>query len=355
MPKVSVVLTSYNHAPYLRQAIDSVLNQTYGDWELLIWDDVSTDGSWEIIQGYSDPRIRAFRNDRNRRYIYAINQSIVAHARGEYIAVHHSDDSWEPDKLNEQVDFLDRNPEVGAVFTRVQVIDESNRPLANDWFDVPNQSRAQWLRLLFSDKNKLCHPSVLARRASYLRAGLYKQVHAQTDDAEMWTRLLLREEIHVLSGRLTLHRVFSDGSNVSGVNPQSHARIQFEWFEQKRNYIGLPLAQVLEIFPEAMQWLPSTREGDPDYLLAMASIHLADAPGTRLFGLDLLYGLLNDPVRAHSIETIHGFDYLKLMQLVGSVELFPPKPVAAAPLGATVRRSRSLRRFVGRLVRHILG
>lgn len=355
MPTVSVVLTSYNHAPYLRQAIDSVLNQTYNDWELLIWDDLSTDGSWEIIQGYSDPRIRAFRNDRTRRYIYAINQSIIAHARGQYIAVHHSDDAWEPDKLSQQVDFLDANPQVGAVFTRVQLIDKSNRPLANDWFNVPNQSREKWLRLLFSDMNKLCHPSVLARRDSYIRAGLYKQAHAQTDDAEMWTRLLLREEIHVLPGKLTLHRVFSDGSSVSGANPQTHARIQFEWFEQKRNYIGLPLGQLLEIFPEAAQWLLGTDGADPDFLLAMASIHLADAPGTRLFGLDLLYGLLNDPVRAQSIETIHRFDYLKLMQLVGSVELFLPKPVPESQLGTTDRLSRTLRRFVGKLSRHILG
>jgi len=322
VPKVSVVLTSFNHAPYLRQAIDSVINQTYTDWELLIWDDVSSDNSWDIIQGYSDPRIRAFRNDRNRRYIYAINESITTVATGMYIAIHHSDDAWQPEKLTLQVAYLDANPHKGAVFTHVQLIDEHNSLLLNDWFNVSNQSRAEWLRCLFLNTNKLCHPSAMVRREEYIKAGLYKLVHAQTDDAEMWTRLLFISDIYVIKRKLTLHRIFSTGANVSGDNPKALARKQFEWFEQKKNYLGISLLDLLEIFPEAKQWLSSTKENNQMYLLAMVLINIGNCQGTRLFGLDLLYRLLTVPATARRIAELYNFDYLDFINLSGEQGLF---------------------------------
>src|SRR5215471_3351125 len=125
-PKVSVVLSSYNHAKYLRQSIDSVLSQDFSDFELIIWDDASTDNSWEIISSYKDGRIRAFRNETNR-FIDHFRQAISEVARGEYIAIHHSDDIWDPEKLNKQVAVLDANPFYGAVFTWVQIIDEDGQ------------------------------------------------------------------------------------------------------------------------------------------------------------------------------------------------------------------------------------
>lgn len=99
MPKISIILTSFNHEKYIKEAIDSALNQTFTDFELIIWDDASSDNSWEIIQSYGDPRIRSFRNDVQRRGIYGINKAISEVAQGEYIAIHHSDDIWESENL----------------------------------------------------------------------------------------------------------------------------------------------------------------------------------------------------------------------------------------------------------------
>ena len=125
MPKVSIILTSYNHEKYINETIDSILNQTFTDYELIIWDDASSDNSWQIIQSYTDPRIKIFRNNETRRGIYGINKAISEIASGNYIAIHHSDDVWEIDKLQKQIDFLDNNPEYGAVFTWAQIIDEN--------------------------------------------------------------------------------------------------------------------------------------------------------------------------------------------------------------------------------------
>src|SRR5262245_25933982 len=114
--KVSVILTSYNHAKYLRESIESILNQTFIDFELVIWDDGSTDESWDIINSYSDPRIRAFRN-KTTQHGNPIRMVFPEIETEEYVAIHHSDDIWEPQKLEKQVAFLDTHPDIGAVFT----------------------------------------------------------------------------------------------------------------------------------------------------------------------------------------------------------------------------------------------
>ena len=321
-PKVTVVLTSYNHGPFLREAIDSVLNQTFQDWECLIWDDVSNDDSWDIIQSYDDPRIIPIRNEQTRRYIYAINTSITDRARGEYIAVHHSDDAWAPKKLERQVAYLDAHPKTAAVFSHVQIIDEDNNQLDNDWFSQPNKTRQEWLNSLFFNVNCLCHPSVLSRKSIYSEVGLYKLFHGQTDDAEMWTRLLKKAEIYIVPERLTLHRVSTVGATVSSDTPQTRARLRFEWFEQKRNYLSFSAAELLEIFPDMEKWQAKSGQSDPHFMLAMYAIYQGRSQNTALFGLDLLYTLLNTPERVDQIAAQHDFSYLDFIKLSGREELF---------------------------------
>ena len=123
IPKVSVILTSYNHAAYIAAAIESVLNQTFTDFELLIIDDGSKDNSREIIKRFDDPRIKTFLYAENRGPVLAIRDAVNS-ARGKYIAVHHSDDLWALDKLDKQVKFLDANPNYAACFTLVEFVDE---------------------------------------------------------------------------------------------------------------------------------------------------------------------------------------------------------------------------------------
>lgn len=121
--KVSVILTSYNHEKFIRRSIESVLKQTYKDFKLIIVDDCSSDSSWDIIQQFKDERIVAVRNPKNMRTEGFYN-ALHKYVDGTYLAVHHSDDEWMPDKLEKQVAFMDIHTEVAACFTQVQVIDE---------------------------------------------------------------------------------------------------------------------------------------------------------------------------------------------------------------------------------------
>ena len=119
-PLVTVMMPVYNGKAYLREAIDSVLAQTLTDWELLLIDDGSTDGSVDFIgEHYTDARIRVLANDRNRGVAYTRNAGIDA-ARGEFLAWLDSDDIMSPDRLQSQVAYLHRRPELGACGTWIR-------------------------------------------------------------------------------------------------------------------------------------------------------------------------------------------------------------------------------------------
>ncbi|MDR0564590.1 MAG: glycosyltransferase, partial [Azoarcus sp.] len=222
MPKISVILTSRNHRAHIGEAIQSVLNQTFSDFELIIWDDASTDNSWDVIKSYPDARIKAFRNEIQRYGVYGVNKAIAEIATGEYIAIHHSDDIWEPEKLEKQVRFLEGHPEFGAVFSWVSVINNDGKILENhlllNFFAQANRTRHEWLRHFLFFGNALCHPSVLIRRQCYQDCGLYRLGMWQLPDFDMWTRLCLKYEIHVLPEPLVRFRWHGDGSNSSAPN-----------------------------------------------------------------------------------------------------------------------------------------
>lgn len=151
-----------------------------------------------MIHTFPDRRIRSFRNSRNEGPVFGVNKAISEVATGQYIAIHHSDDVWEPDKLQQQVPVLDAHPEIGAVFTWVKIIDENGCENSDGWFNQEFRSRSKWLNSLFFIRNQLAHPSVLIRRECYHEVGGYSDFLAQAPDVDMWARLLLRHSIHVI-------------------------------------------------------------------------------------------------------------------------------------------------------------
>jgi len=334
MPKVSVILTSFNHEKYLREAIDSVLNQTFTDYELIIWDDASADGSWAVINSYSDPRIKSFRNEISKRGIYGINKAISEVATGEYIAIHHSDDVWEPDKLEKQVAYLDAHPEIGAVFTNALAIGEDSLPLADkqhyysDIFNQPNRTRHEWLRFFFSRGNALCHPSVLIRKACYTNCGFYRYGFAQVGDFDMWIRLCLKYEIHVLPERLVRFRVRDNAANTSASRPETRIRDLYEFYKL------LPIYRKIKYFDDLVKIFPSAEkynrdeETDMDFVLAMVALEEKPFHSTQLFGLDLLFEAISDPKRAANIKHLYVFDYKSFITLTGQYDVFSREEVA---------------------------
>jgi GT2 family glycosyltransferase len=129
-------MSVYNGAKYLREAVDSVLAQTFSAFELIIVDDGSTDGTMEILGSYSDPRIRLIRNDRNLGLAAARNRAFAA-ARGEFIAIHDADDASVPERLAVQVAYLDAHPEVVLLGATVLCV-QTNGSLASVFPNGPD-------------------------------------------------------------------------------------------------------------------------------------------------------------------------------------------------------------------------
>ena len=211
LPKVDVFLSSYNHVDFLRESIDSILQQSYRDFVLTIVDDGSTDGSQDVIRSYDDPRIKKILLEENTGCGYY--QDVLSSMTAKYVAIAHCDDRWMPDKLEKQVAFLDAHPDVAACFTQVQVIDEEGKPLEDEkhvyysMFQQENRSRFEWLRFFFDKGNCLCHPSVLIRKDAYLQYGLFTNGLSGIPDFIQWVRLCHHAEIWIYPEMLSCFRV----------------------------------------------------------------------------------------------------------------------------------------------------
>ena len=123
MPLVSVIIPSYNHEKFVRECIQSVLDQTFQDFEIIITDDASTDHTVEIIEQFEDSRIKLFKHSTNQGVSVAVN-NCIRHASGRYFAWLSTDDVWYREKLEIQVRYLNEHPNVGVVFGKVDWIDE---------------------------------------------------------------------------------------------------------------------------------------------------------------------------------------------------------------------------------------
>jgi glycosyltransferase involved in cell wall biosynthesis len=318
-PRVSIVIPSYNHERFVTRAIGSACVQTFQDFEIVITDDASTDGSVDVLSTYArkDPRIRLFLNRFN--YETHATNHCIQQSSGEYIAVLSSDDEFFPTKLEKQVDFLDRHPEVAAVFTQARIVDEQGRDFPDPShfyctiFQQPNRSRYEWLRHFFFNGNCLCHPSVLIRRSVYDTLGMYNPLMGALDDLDMWVRVCLHHEIHILPNTLVNFRVH--GANVSGDTPENIRRGQYEMIKILDHFVSPDaLAQLHSIFPEFADQVLHEPDAVKRHVLAMAALktgHLSH----RFWGIDLLYQLLSNPVTkrqlSHRIGVAPDVDFVR--------------------------------------------
>lgn len=328
MPKVTIFMSSYNHALYLRESIDSVLNQTFTDYELFIVDDASTDDSWSIIQEYADPRIRAMRNEVNRNDKAVMRHVIAELACGEYFAVHHSDNLWEPGKLQAQVEYLDTHPEIGAVFTKPHNIDENGNLITeigkpdHPLFDRPNRTRQEWLNHFFYHGNAFYHPSILIRRECYDVCGSYRDGFAQIPDLDMWVRLCLKYPIHVLPEKLIRYRVPAPDKYISGNTPETRVRKMFEKLKMLENYLRITEWQeLLAVFPNAAKY-ENPKGFDCAYVLARLALDAPDRVTTRLFGLNILFDILGDNERSRRVFDLYGFTHKEFIALSAANDIF---------------------------------
>lgn len=206
-PLVSVVMAVYNSDKYLKLAIDSILNQSYENFEFLIVNDGSTDNSREIILSYTDPRLKYLENSKNSGIVFSRNRTIDE-SKGKYIAVIDSDDISLPFRLEKQVEFLESKPEYGMCGTFYKVIDSSGKILYKNHFPTSDNDIKAYL--FFG--NSFCHSTVMMR-AEFAHKFKYSNHYQLCEDYYLWQELAQVTKLKNLPIYSTLYRIHN--SNVS--------------------------------------------------------------------------------------------------------------------------------------------
>lgn len=222
LPRVSVVVPLYNTASFIRRALESVLNQTMGDLELIVVDDGSTDDSLAAVQSFDDARLRIVHQS-NQGASAARNRGL-RDARAPYVAFLDGDDFWREDKLECQLAVLDANPELDLVFARCTVVDEQEAPLV---LTGPCPDGPMSYSDLLSENFIRNGSTVLVRRDALVAAGSFDPAFAACNDYEAWLRVsaLRPRNLVCVQQYLTFYR--RRGGQIS-----SNWRVMRDAFEQ---------------------------------------------------------------------------------------------------------------------------
>ena len=198
---VSILLPVYNGETYLAESLDSVLAQTYQNWELVIINDGSTDGTESLISKYQDKRIRYLPNDGNKGIIFSLNRGL-RESNGAYIARLDADDIALPHRLEKQVRFLSENPDYAMCGSYFQTIDSNGRFLKNVRFPANNRDAQSYLLL----HNCFCHSAIMMR-TSIAKELKYDEKFQVCEDYDLWYRISRSGKILNLPEFTTLYRV----------------------------------------------------------------------------------------------------------------------------------------------------
>jgi len=216
--KITAIIPVYNAEYFLKPAIDSILNQTFKDFELLAINDGSTDSSLEILTSFKDSRLKIINNDKNRGIIYTLNRGINE-AKGKYIARMDADDIALPERLALQVDYLEKNPNVVLLGGCAEVINQRGKVF--DTLTIP-LTHKDILNNIFSS-NCFIHPSVMFHKSVAQRLGAYDTNAQHAEDYDLWLRIIQEHQVANLPQPLIQYRVHPDQISQTKIKKQRQA------------------------------------------------------------------------------------------------------------------------------------
>ncbi len=203
-PKVSVIMPVYNAGAYLKESIESILRQTFSDFEFLILDDGSTDASLQIAERFKDQRIKILKNGSNKGLVFTLNRGLDS-AGGAYIARMDADDISLPERLRRQVEFMDAHADIGVLGTWIETI-EAGKKYINRYPTDPEEVRAG---LLFSAS--MTHPSVIIRKSVVDEFHLrYDPAARHCEDYALWVELSRHTKLANIPEVLFRYRLYPE-------------------------------------------------------------------------------------------------------------------------------------------------
>jgi glycosyltransferase involved in cell wall biosynthesis len=252
-PMISVLMPVYNGQDYLRPAIDSLLNQTFKDFEIILVNDGSTDDSQEIIDSYNDPRIITLKQ-KNQGVARSLNNGLKV-AKGKYVRRHDADDISTPDSFQKQVDFLETHPDYVMVCNQ-QAFMTSNGKIAMN-YRLPQSKffQGKSVRDLTLDDFKpdraslVVHGTACYRRQEVLDIGCYRPEFIVSEDNDLWMRLLEKYKIAILNDCSYFMRIHGQSATNRHANKIQYFRNLLQEYSQQRKETGTDPIMRGELIP----------------------------------------------------------------------------------------------------------
>lgn len=231
-PIISVVMANYNGEPFLRSAVESILAQTFDDFEFIVIDDCSTDKGFFYLTNIDDPRMIVIRNQRNRGQTASLNIGLAG-TSGEFIARMDSDDISMPDRFERQVFFLRENPEIDIVGSQAILIDGDANEMGRT--RLPEDSEGIWAYSIL--QSPFVHPSVMIRGSVVREEGILFDENYINQDFELWSRLLVDHRGANIRDPLIHYRIHRD--NMTSRHHEKNLRATVKIIERRLNVEGL--------------------------------------------------------------------------------------------------------------------
>lgn len=329
-PKISVVMSCYNHERYVTEAIESIQMQSYQNWELILVDDCSTDSSVHVARKIAkkDSRIRILRHSYNQGTSRTLNDGI-AFSSGEYIALQSADDVSLNHRLEKQITYFLEYPHTASVSSYVLPINDKNEVTEEtrqyqDIFCRENTSRANVLHDFFIASNFINNSSQMIPSHIIHQVGRNRESLFQLHDYEYNIRLALIGDIHIIPEVLLHYRVRDDGANISLCNTKGmHCRQFIENYMVLDNYLEIKDVDFfMEIFGKYVKRMGVVREETIPYFLAMIAIQHCQEVPKKLWGFRILYSFCSQEGAFEVLRKDCGFTYTQFTQLVKRVRQY---------------------------------
>lgn len=244
-PAITVLLSVYNAEKYVGIAIDSILNQTFTDFELIAVDDRSTDKSWEIVQQYAkqDSRIIALRNEVNLGGCKTLNVGLKL-AKGKYVARLDNDDWSYPDRLEKQFNFLESHPDVGIVGGVMEIMNQSGEVTGKRTYNISDDE----IRKKIFRYSPFSHPLVMTRKSVLDKVGYYDPAYAPADDYDLYFRLGSESKFANLPDVLLRYRIVQGSITSKQTKKMELATIKVRNHYSKNSHYNFTYADKLYNF-----------------------------------------------------------------------------------------------------------
>lgn len=297
MPKVSVIIPAYNAMAYLPETVESVLRQTFTDFEVLIIDDGSSDHTVQWVSGLVDPRVKLI--EQQNQGASAARNTGIAHAKGEYVSFLDADDLWSETMLEKQVRCLEDNPAVGLVHTWMALIDEQGRPTGRVM--TSNAEGDVWQQLV--EQNTVFCSSVMVRSCCFETVGVFDRNLLNIDDWDMWIRIAAHYHFAVLKEPLMRYR-----------QHQNNMSKNWQVVEQALRSI---IEKAFRCAPPEVQYLKSRSYGHANIFLAWKALQSSNRDYKR--AIDFRASAI-----AHFPKLRYSREYIRLSLAISAIRWFGP-------------------------------